>query len=252
MTIVDIIIILFILIGAVAGFKKGAIKSLVALVGTIVIIVLSYLLKNPVATLLLKYVPFMELHGDRNFKDNFSGAWNGLVTLNILLYEGIAYVIVFAVLAGILGSLVNLSALVEKLLDATIILGIPSKIIGAVLGFVESIAFAFIVLFVLLQVNETHEAIAKSSLANSILEKTPVLKSLVENTYNAIVDISELKDKYQNDPTRDAYNAEILNIMLDYEVIMPDLAEDLVKSGKVSFVGAEAVIEKFKEGNNND
>ncbi len=242
MTIVDIIIILFILIGAVAGFKKGAIKSLVALVGTIVIIVLSYLLKNPVATLLLKYVPFMELHGEME----------GLVTLNILLYEGIAYVIVFAVLAGILGSLVNLSALVEKLLDATIILGIPSKIIGAVLGFVESIAFAFIVLFVLLQVNETHEAIAKSSLANSILEKTPVLKSLVENTYNAIVDISELKDKYQNDPTRDAYNAEILNIMLDYEVIMPDLAEDLVKSGKVSFVGAEAVIEKFKEGNNND
>jgi len=36
------------------------------------------------------------------------------------------------------------------LLNATIILGIPSKIIGAVLGFVEAVVFSFIVLFVLM------------------------------------------------------------------------------------------------------
>ena len=35
MTIVDAIVILFLLLGAVLGFKKGAIRSLVGLVGTI-------------------------------------------------------------------------------------------------------------------------------------------------------------------------------------------------------------------------
>ena len=88
MTILDAIIILFLLCGAVIGFKKGAIRSLVALIGTIIVVVASYYLKNPVADFLFNYVPFV----------NFSGAWNGLVTLNILLYEAVSYILVFVVL----------------------------------------------------------------------------------------------------------------------------------------------------------
>ncbi len=239
MMMVDVILILFILLGAVLGFKKGAIKSLVALVGTIAIIIISYYLKNPVANLLLKYAPFMELHGEME----------GLVTLNILLYEGIAYVIVFAILSGILGFLINLSGIVEKILDATIILGIPSKIIGAVLGFVEAVAFSFIVLFVMLQINSTHNLVAKSSLAMSIIDKTPVLKTMVSDTYAAIREISDLQDKYKDVVVKDQYNQEILKIMLNYQVVEPDVALDLVESGKLDFVGAKAVIETYKEEN---
>ena len=47
MTILDSIIILFLLCGAVLGFKKGAIKSLVALIGTILLVVISFISKIP-------------------------------------------------------------------------------------------------------------------------------------------------------------------------------------------------------------
>ena len=143
MTILDSIIILFLLCGAVLGFKKGAIKSLVALVGTIALVVISYYLKDPVADIMFNFVPFFK----------FSGNWAGLVTLNILLYESLAYLIVFIVLSSVLTILLKISGIIEKLLNATIILGIPSKIIGAVLGFLEAVVFSFIIIFVLLQFN---------------------------------------------------------------------------------------------------
>ncbi len=237
MTILDAIIILFLLCGALLGFKKGAIRSLVALVGTIILVVVSYYLKNPVADFLFNYVPFL----------NFAGSWQGLVTLNILLYEAVAYVLVFFVLSTILGIIIKISGIVEKILSATIILGIPSKIIGAVLGFLEALVFGFILLFILLQFNVTHDLVMSSSLATSIIDKTPIIGTMVNDTYKAIEDINKLQDKYKNSSNKDAYNGEILNIMLEYEVVTPDVAEKLVANKKLNFAGATSIINSYKE-----
>ena len=106
MTIVDAVVILFLLLGAVLGFKKGAISSLVGLVGTIAVVVIAYYLKNPVADLLYNFVPFFD----------FSGSWQGLVTLNILLYESIAYILVFVVLYAILSLILRLTGVIERIL----------------------------------------------------------------------------------------------------------------------------------------
>ncbi len=240
MTILDAIIILFLLCGAVIGFKKGAIRSLVALIGTIIVVVASYYLKNPVADFLFNYVPFV----------NFSGAWNGLVTLNILLYEAVSYILVFVVLYSALSIIIKISGLVEKILNATIILGIPSKIIGAVLGFVESLVFGFLILFVLLQFNLSHDLVMESSLARSIIDKTPIIGSMANDTYNAIVDISKLQDKYADSISKDAYNAEILDIMLEYKVVTPEVTQKLIDAHKLNFKDAEETLNKYKEENN--
>ena len=240
MTIVDAIIILFLLLGAVLGFKKGAIRSLVGLVGTIAVVVIAYYLKNPVADLLYSFVPFFD----------FSGSWQGLVTLNILLYEGIAYVLVFVVLYSILSLILRLTGLIERILTMTIILGIPSKIIGAVLGFLEAVVFSFIILFVLLQFNGSHTWIRESTVAMSILDKTPLIGSMVNETYDAILEISDLQDKYENTNNKDAYNGEILSIMLKYHVIAPETARKLIDNDKLNFAGAEVILNTFEEENN--
>lgn len=237
MTILDSVLILFLLAGAVLGFKKGAIKSLVVLIGTLAVVVISYYLKNPVAEIMFNFVPFVK----------FGGSWTGLITLNILLYESIAYILVFAVLSSVLSIIIKISGIVQMLLNATIILGIPSKIIGAVLGFLETVVFSFIVLFVLLQFNLTHEMVSESSLANSILDKTPLIGTMVNDTYKAINDINGLKDKYKDNTNKDQYNAEILGIMLDYEVVTPEVTEKLIKDKKLDFKGAEEVLKKYKE-----
>ena len=240
MTIVDAIVILFLLLGAVLGFKKGAIRSLVGLVGTIAVVVIAYYLKNPVAELLYNFVPFF----------NFSGNWQGLVTLNILLYEGIAYVLVFVVLYGILSLILKLTGIIEKVLTMTIILGIPSKIIGAILGFLEAVVFSFIILFVLLQFNGSHIWIKESSVAMSILDKAPLIGTMVSDTYDAILEISDLDEKYEDSNDLDAYNGEILGIMLKYHVITPESARKLIEDDKLNFAGADAIVNTFEEGNN--
>lgn len=237
LTIVDSILILFLLLGAVLGFKKGAIKSLVVLIGTLALVVISYYLKNPVAEILFKFCPFL----------NFAGKWEGLVTLNILLYESIAYILVFVVLSSVLTLLTKVSGIIEKILNATIILGIPSKIIGAVLGFIEALVFSFIVLFVLLQVNTTSAWVSDSSMARSILDKTPLVGYMVKDTYKAIMDINKLQDKYKDDSNKDLYNGEILNIMLNYEVITPEATQYLIDEKKLDFAGAQNVLNSFKE-----
>ena len=237
MTIVDAVVILFLLLGAVLGFKKGAIRSLVGLVGTIAVVVIAYYLKNPVADLLYNFVPFFD----------FSGNWQGLVTLNILLYESIAYVLVFIILYGLLSLILRLTGIIEKFLTMTIILGIPSKIIGAVLGFLEAVVFSFIILFVLLQFNGSHTFIKESTVAMSILDKTPLIGAMVNDTYDAIVEISDLQDKYKDSASKDEYNAEILGIMLRYHVVTPDTTRKLIDNGKLDFAGAEAVLNTFEE-----
>lgn len=240
MTIVDAIVILFLLLGAVLGFKKGAISSLVNLVGTIAIVVIAYYLKNPLANLLYDFVPFFDFRGD----------WQGLITLNILLYEGIAYVLVFVVLYSILSLILRLTGIIEKILSMTIILGIPSKIIGAVLGFAEAVVFSFIVLFVLLQFNGSHAFIKESSVAMSILDKTPLIGSMIDDTYQAIIKISDLQEKYEDSSDLAAYNGEILEIMLQYQVITPETTQKLIDNGQLDFTGVQTILDNYEEDNN--
>ena len=61
LTIVDAIIILFIITGGVIGFKAGVIKSSVSAIGTIVVLILSFLLKNPISEYFMKIYLFLNL-----------------------------------------------------------------------------------------------------------------------------------------------------------------------------------------------
>ena len=70
---------------------------------------------------------------------------------------------------------------------------------------------------------------------------------MVNDTYKAIQDINKLQDKYKNDSNKDAYNAEILTIMLKYEVVTPEVTQKLINSEKLDFAGAQSVLNSYKE-----
>ena len=72
MNIVDILIIVFILLGAFIGFRDGFTKALVNAVGVIIVTVIAYVLKNPVSEILMSFMPFF----------NFGG----ITSLNIVFY----------------------------------------------------------------------------------------------------------------------------------------------------------------------
>ena len=84
MNIIDIGIILIIIMGGIVGFKRGFFNQLVSSIGFFVIVVLSFLLKNPLSVFLYEHLPFFK----------FGGIIKGVTVLNIFLYEIIAFIII--------------------------------------------------------------------------------------------------------------------------------------------------------------
>ncbi len=224
MNIVDAIVLLALLAGAVIGFKKGFIKTMVSLIGTIVVIILSFKLKEPIADFMFKYLPFFD----------FSGTYEGLTVLNILIYDTIAFLLVYVFLSAILGIIINITGLIEKLLNVTIILGAFSKFLGAIAGLLEMIAFVYIVLFALVQFNVTSEYVLQSKVGSTILNNTPVLSHVTAETVVAIEEIYELQKQYADGQNNQKYNQEALMILIRYEIISAQKAQELIDSNKLN------------------
>lgn len=226
MSIVDIIIIIFLAFGALLGIKRGFTRQLVSLVGVFAIIILSYILKNPISIILYKNLPFF----------NFGGIFKDITVLNILLYEAIAFFIVFFVLFVAFRILLSITKIFEKILSATIILGIPSKILGAILGVIESLVYVFIALYILSLPMFNSDFIKDSKLSNLILTKTPILHIVCDKSIKVFDEIVTLKDEYKNTDNMKEFNQKTLNIMIDNKVITKENANELIKSGKIKNV----------------
>lgn len=224
MNVIDIIILIFLAFGAILGFKRGFTRQLLSLIGIFVIIVLSFILKNPISVLLYNNLPFFNLGGI--FKD--------ITILNILIYEIIAFLIVFLILLFIFKILIKITNVFEKILKMTIILGIPSKILGAILGIIEGIIFTFIVMYILsLTVND---CVNNSKIGNFILDKTPILNKIADNTLSTYNEIIELKDEYEDTNNLDEYNEKAIKKMIENKVITRENVERLINQGKIKNV----------------
>lgn len=230
---IDAIIIMFLLMGATVGFKRGVITSVVMFVGEIVDIVLSYYLKNPISLLLYKYAPFF----------NFGGDFEGLTSLNIVLYEGIAFIIVYMLLMIILQLLIKISGGIEKFLKFTIILDIPSKIFGAIFGALEAYLLVFVCLFVFSIFPQTNYYVMQGYLAKLILNSSPVLSKTFQGYEQVFSEIINIKSDYSGD--KEEYNKQCLEIILKYKVSDVSAVEKLIESGKLQVKDAEKVIQQY-------
>lgn len=223
MNVVDIIILIFIGFGFLLGFKRGFTRELVSLLGIFVILVLSFILKNPVSVFLYSNLPFF----------NFGGVFKDVTVINILVYEIIAFFSVFFVLSIIFRLLLSLTKIFEKVLSATIILGIPSKILGGVLGIIQTIIYSFFVLYILNMPTINMSEVKESKIGNIIIEKTPVLKNVADSTLKIFNDVVELKNEYESSTNMDEYNKRVLNIMIENNVITKENAQKLIDKGKI-------------------
>ena len=176
MNIIDVIIILIILCGAVVGLKRGVLNELVMTVGFLLVFVISYFLKNPVAEFLSLNLPFF----------NFGSGGGSSVALNIIFYQIISFVIVFCIVMFLFRILLSITGFIEKILKFTIILGIPSKILGFIVGAVEGYILAFLFIFALNQPILNIDVVNQSKLKEPMLTKTPVLTNLISNVKNTV------------------------------------------------------------------
>lgn len=232
MDIVDIVIIVFLFLFALIGFKRGFFKSLVMFVGFIIVIFWSYVLKNHLGDFMVLNLPFMEFQ-------NFLG---GAVTLNIIMYQSIAFIIMLAILSLVYKIVVTITGIFEKILKFTIILGIPSKILGLVVGFIEGYVILYLILFFLSQPFWSTNVLEKSSYAPKILDSTPILSSFAEDSLHVFTEIREIisaEDKSNID-------LKIADVILKDGITSPDVMQELVNKEKIKVDGIQDVINKFK------
>lgn len=236
MNIIDIIIILILLMGGVIGFKNGVIRQTVSFVGFFIVVILSYFLKDFVSVILYKFVPFF----------SFSGSLAGVTTLNILIYEVIAFLLVYVILMAIYHFIVRVTRIVETILKFTVILGIPSKLLGMVVGFIETYIMVFIGLYCLSLPIFQIPMMNESGVRNTILNRTPGLSSTVSKSLNVVNEFADLKEKYKDTTNKNELNKETLDLFLKYNVVRYDTAKELVDSGKLKIDGVESVFQKYE------
>jgi len=238
MNIVDLGIIIFILLGAFVGWKQGFTRSVVNCVGYTVIIILAFLLKNPIGDFMMMYLPFFD----------FFGLIKGLSVLNIAVYQVFAFLLVFMLLTIVLKFLMVATKIFETILKFTIILGLPSKILGAILGLIKNYVIVFMVLYVLtLPILSGAEFLSGSKMIKPILEKTPVLSIFADKTVTVATEFVQIKDKYEESNTNE-FNLETLDLFLKYDVVKPETVEKLVEKDKLHIKNINTVLDKYKEG----
>ena len=234
MNITDIIIIAIILLGGLLGFKQGAFKTLIRTVGIVLVVVLAFIFKNRLSTYFYENLPFLDLWG----------IFKGVQILNVIFYEVLAFLIIASVLMIIYRLLLSVTGLIENVLKATIILSIPSKILGFFIGLIENYIWVYIVLFVLTLPLFNIGEIYESRVANFILKETPYLSKYTKktiNVYNDIYDLVTTRDEKNNKEL----NEESMELMLKYDMITVESAEKLIKRNKVS-VNSDSFLDKYK------
>lgn len=223
MGIVDILIIIFILSFGILGSKRGFFKQTVTTVGSILVFVLAYYFKDGVANLLTFNLPFF----------NFKGEILGLTSLNIIMYQLIAFLLMVLIFSSILAVIIKITGIFEKILRLTIVLGIPSKILGFILGLVEGYIITYIILFILMLPILKIDIIDNSSFARPILKSSPVISNIVGTTKDTCLSIYDLVNDYSKDKDKDKFNKEAIRIMLSNNMITKSYVEELINKGKL-------------------
>lgn len=221
--IIDAIILLFILLGGVIGFKEGVIKKLTSVVGLVIVVVLAFTLKNKLSVYFYENLPFFDLWG----------VFKGIQILNVIFYEVVAFLVIASVLMLAYRIILGITGLIENVLKATVILSIPSKILGFVVGLIESYIWVYIILFILTLPVINLKDVYTSKVANYIMEETPYLSKYTNKTVKIYSDLYEIIDNKGN-KTNEEVNEEAMDLMLKYDIITSESAEKLIKSNKVN------------------
>lgn len=234
LNIVDAIIILIILLGGLVGFKEGVIKKLTSIIGLVVVVILSFTLKNYLSVFFYENLPFFDLWG----------VFKGIQVLNIVFYEMLAFLIIASVLTVVYRVIIGITGILETILKATIILSIPSKILGFIVGLIEYYIWVYLFLFVLTLPVFNIKQIYSSQVATFMMTKTPILSKYTGKTIDIYNDLYSIIDNREN-KNNEQVNEEAMKLMLEYDIITPESAHKLVNKNKVN-INDDSFIDTYK------
>ncbi len=229
--ITNVVIIAFIVLGIFSGIKKGFLESSVRFIGTIIALVFAYALKNPLSVFLYTHLPFFKL----------TGIFKGVTALNIVIYELIAFMIVFSIMMLIINIVVKITGLFDRILSFILLFGLPNKILGGIVGFIESIIVLYFVCFIYTFGVSLAGASRPTTLVDDIMN-IPVLERTFGDSFNSITDIATLAQDYESINDKDEYNQKALETLMKYDIITCENAKALIEDGKIEVLNKDEIM----------
>jgi colicin V production protein len=229
---ISVAIILIIVSFGILGLKRGALKEAVIVFGNILVIAIAYFFKDMLASYLMNALPAYKINS----------VLGPLSSLTIIFYKLIAFLALMIVFHFLLRIIINLSGLLGKIMDATVILLLPNRIIGFILGILEGYVLMFIVLNVLMIPLSSNTTFMDSGVRKYIVEETPILKDSFGGLNTSLEEVMQL-DKNDNE---NSLNLKVIGILLKNKIITKDEVEELANNGKIVNVeGLDTVINKY-------
>ena len=237
MNFLDLIILVIFIAFIVDGLRRGVIKEIVSLVGIIIVFILSFSLKGIIGNVLCYIFPFF----------HFSGAIEGLTTINIFFYQTIAFLIVFSLLFTIYELCLKISKIIQKVVNMTIILWIPSKILGGVVSFLKGYLIMYAIFLMILVPFSNTFIIRESKIMNTMVYHTPVLSSYTNNFITPLKDVYDLGKKVtKKEISIEEANQKSLDIMLKYKVVSKSTVKKLIEMEKLDNISnIDEILEKY-------
>ena len=232
MNALDIIIAFILIISMYIGVKKGFLKGIISLIGISLIAFISFLFRDNLADIMLKVCPFF----------NFSGAYKGITSLNILIYEGIAFILIFVFLFSFLAIILKITGLIQKIIDISVVLTLPSKLLGILVGLINGLVIVFILLFIMLNINPLRKHVYNSYISKEILENVSVLSKSTTNNYLAYEEINETIKSCKDEDNKNVCNTNIANTLIKYDIISKEDVEELVLLRKLKGIDRKDLI----------
>lgn len=229
MSYVDLGLLMILIISVLVGYKSGVIKSTVRLLVLLISAIVAYQFKGYLASFLITFMPMMD----------FGGIFDGITSISILFYHGASFLVIFIILYSILNIIVTLAGFLDKILKMTVILYLPDKILGAVIGFIQGTMFAFVIIFVLAQIPYTQSYVIDSTYGYQILNRTPIIRTVLADCTvisGEIADIIVNVDTDDEDYVADTQMA-VLNVFVKYGLITSETAQTLVDDEKIYLPG---------------
>lgn len=170
---VNLALLIILVIGFFIGMRRGFILQLIHMIGFIVSLIVAYMYYDELTPKLRLWIPYPNFDADNTLKMVLDG-----INFDEAFYRAIAFAIIFfavRLVLGIIGSALDIVASLP-------ILKTLNVWAGAVLGFIEMYLFIFFLLYMaaLLPIASIQTALADSSIAEYMLNKTPFFSAEIK------------------------------------------------------------------------
>ncbi|MCW1929226.1 CvpA family protein [Bhargavaea beijingensis] len=170
----DLIILIVLLAGLVAGYKRGLIVQLLHMTSIIIALIVAWKYYKPLAEKFVLWIPYPAVEAGNSLRISF-----GSIDFDETFYRLLAFVFIFLTVKLVL----HLIASALDFLKYLPVLGSVNSFAGAALGFLEFYLILFFILYIvaMVPVAAVQSMIDSSLFSGAILKHTPIISEMVKN-----------------------------------------------------------------------